>query len=410
MRKESFDFVGSGGNRLAGLLQLPDAEPVAYALFAHCFTCGKDVRAAAQLARSLAELGVATLRFDFTGLGASAGEFARTTFTSNVQDLVAAADALRDRAAAPKLLIGHSLGGAAILAAAPSIPESVAVATIGAPFDTAHALHLFADALPTLEQRGEAPVEIAGRRFTVGRDLVRDLASQDQAARIRELRRALLVMHAPTDDVVGIENASQIFVAARHPKSFVSLDTADHLLSRREDAAYAARVLAAWASRYVALSAPAAMQADTDGVLVEETGRGRFQQRITVGPHRFLADEPESVGGGGSGPGPYDLLLAALGACTNMTMRLYAERKGWPLGDERRPAAPCQDPRERLRGLRDPRRCPDRRDPQTARPHRATRCRAARPADRDRCPLPCASHAGVGDQDPHRAAEGVGRG
>ncbi len=244
---------------------------------------------------------------------------------------MAAADALRDRAAAPKLLIGHSLGGAAILAAAPSIPELVAVATIGAPFDTAHALHLFADALPTLEQQGEAPVEIAGRRFTVGRDLVRDLASQDQAARIRELRRALLVMHAPADDVVGIENASQIFVAARHPKSFVSLDTADHLLSRREDAAYAARVLAAWASRYVALSAPAAMQADTDGVLVEETGRGRFQQRITVGPHRFLADEPESVGGGGSGPGPYDLLLAALGACTNMTMRLYAERKGWPL-------------------------------------------------------------------------------
>ena len=179
---ESFDFTGSGGDRLAGLLQLPDGEPVAYALFAHCFTCGKDVRAAAQLARSLAELGIATLRFDFTGLGASAGEFARTTFTSNVQDLVAAADALRDRAAAPKLLIGHSLGGAAILAAAPSIPESVAVATIGAPFDTAHALHLFADALPALEREGEAPVEIAGRRFTVGRDLVRDLASQDQAA------------------------------------------------------------------------------------------------------------------------------------------------------------------------------------------------------------------------------------
>jgi putative redox protein len=331
MRKESFDFIGSGGDRLAGLLQLPDAEPVAYALFAHCFTCGKDVRAAAQLARSLAELGVATLRFDFTGLGASAGEFARTTFTSNVQDLVAAADALRDRAAAPKLLIGHSLGGAAILAAAPSIPESVAVATIGAPFNTAHALHLFADTLPALEHQGEAPVEIAGRRFTVGRDLVRDLAIQDQAARIRELRRALLVMHAPTDDVVGIEHASQIFVAARHPKSFVSLDTADHLLSRREDAAYAARVLAAWASRYVASSGPSAVTDDTSGVLVEETGRGQLPAADHGRPTPFLVDEPESLGGGGSGPGPYDLLLAALGACTNMTVRLYAERKGWPL-------------------------------------------------------------------------------
>ena len=332
MRSERFDFTGAEGQKLAGLLQLPDGEPSAFTLFAHCFTCGKDVKAAAALARGLAELGIATLRFDFTGLGASGGAFARTTFRSNIADLVAAADAMRERHAAPRLLIGHSLGGAAILAAAPLIAESVAVATIGAPFDTAHALHLLGEALPAVERLGEAPVEIAGRRFIIGRDLVRDLASQDQASRIRELRRALLVMHAPGDAIVGTDNASQIFAAARHPKSFVSLDTADHLLSRREDAAYAARVLAAWASRYVAgVAARAVAEGEPDLVTVEETGQGRLQQRITMGRHGLIADEPESVGGMDSGPGPYDLLLAALGACTSMTLRLYAARKGWPL-------------------------------------------------------------------------------
>ena len=331
MRSERFDFAGSGGHRLAGLLQLPDGEPSAYALFAHCFTCGKDVKAAAQLARSLGEHGIATLRFDFTGLGASEGEFARTTFTSNVADLVAAADALRQTHEAPRLLIGHSLGGAAILAAAERVPEAAAVATIGAPFDTAHAVRLFQDALPALEAHGEAEVTIAGRSFRVGRELVTDLAGQDQARRIKELGRALLVMHAPGDEVVGIENASQIFAAARHPKSFVSLDTADHLLSRREDAAYAARVLAAWASRYVGPAAAPATVAEEGVVLVEETGRGRFQQKITAGRNSLIADEPESVGGMASGFGPYDLLLAAVGACSAMTVRLYAERKGWPL-------------------------------------------------------------------------------
>ena len=332
MRSDRFDFTGAEGQTLAGLLQLPDGETSAFALFAHCFTRGKDVEAAAVLARSLAELGIATLRFDFTGLGGSGGAFARTTFRSNIADLVAAADTLRQRHAAPRLLVGHSLGGAAILAAAPLIPESVAFATIGAPFDTAHALHLLGDALPEVERQCAAPVEIAGRRFLIGRDLVRDLAGQGQASRIRELRRALLVMHAPGDTIVGIDNASQIFAAARHPKSFVTLDTADHLLGRREDAAYAARVLAAWASRYVATGAAPTREAGEPGLVeVEETGQGRLQQRITMGRHGLIADEPESVGGMDSGPGPYDLLLAAPRACTAMTVRLYAERKGWPL-------------------------------------------------------------------------------
>jgi uncharacterized OsmC-like protein/alpha/beta superfamily hydrolase len=330
MRSERFDFTGAGGERLAGLLQLPAEEPAAYALFAHCFTCGKDVKAAAQLARSLAGLGIATLRFDFTGLGASGGEFARSTFTSNVADLVAAADALRRLHAAPKILIGHSLGGAAILAAAERVPEAAAVATIAAPFDTRHALGLFQAALPELETEGRAEVTIGGRTFEVARDLVRDLAGQDQERRIKALGRALLVMHAPGDEVVGIENASQIFVAAHHPKSFVSLDTADHLLTRRDDAAYAARVLAAWASRYVG-EQPLAAASEDLGVTVEEIDRGRFQQRITAGRHSLIADEPEGVGGMDSGFGPYDLLLAALGACSAMTIRLYAERKSWPL-------------------------------------------------------------------------------
>jgi uncharacterized OsmC-like protein/fermentation-respiration switch protein FrsA (DUF1100 family) len=334
MRSERFDFAGSGGHLLAGLLQLPESEAVAFALFAHCFTCGKDAHAAARIARNLAELGIATLRFDFTGLGSSEGDFANTTFSSNVADLVAAADALRRTHQAPKLLVGHSLGGAAILAAAGQVPEAAAVATIGAPFDTAHAVRLFQDALPAVEAHGQAEVAIAGRRFTIRPELVRDLTSQDQASRIGGLGRALLVMHAPGDEVVGIENASAIFTAARHPKSFVSLDTADHLLTGREDAAYAARVLAAWASRYVGAGA---LQAEAEGaedgvVQVEETGGGRFQQRVTVGGHTLIADEPMSLGGLGSGPGPYDLLLAALGACSAMTMRLYAERKGWPLG------------------------------------------------------------------------------
>jgi putative redox protein len=338
MGSERFDFTGAGGDRLAGHLELPDGdgEPVAFALFAHCFTCGKDVRAAVQVSRTLAELGIATLRFDFTGLGGSEGEFAATTFSSNVADLLAAVDALRRARAAPTLLIGHSLGGAAILAAAGHVPEAKAVATIGAPFDTAHLVELLKDGLPALEEQGEAEIAIAGRSFRVRRELVADLGSQDQAERIAGLRRALLVMHAPRDEVVGIDNASRIFAAAKHPKSFVSLDTADHLLSRREDGAYAARVLAAWAARYVGepaatTTATAAAIPDDGTVLVEETGRGRFQQRVAVGGHALTADEPTAMGGLGSGPGPYDLLLAGLGACSAMTVRLYAERKGWPL-------------------------------------------------------------------------------
>jgi putative redox protein len=330
MRSERFDFPGASGHTLAGRLELPEGLPMAYAIFAHCFTCGKDVTAAARIAWALADRGIAVLRFDFTGLGSSGGEFANTNFSSNVADLVAASDHLRRTRAAPSLLVGHSFGGAAVLAAASDIPEVRAVVTIGAPFDPAHVRHLLRDDLATIEATGEAQVTLAGRSFPIRRQFLEDLASRDQVPRIANLRRALLVLHAPRDETVGIENAQAIFLAARHPKSFVSLDDADHLLTRRADAAYVADLLACWAARYVRTSDD--MAAPGEGlVTVTETGEGKFQQAVAVGPHHLIADEPVASGGLGSGPSPYDLLLAGLGACTSMTLRLYADQKGWPL-------------------------------------------------------------------------------
>ncbi len=328
MPANRFDFVTAQGHRLAALLDSPPGEPRAYALFAHCFTCGKDIHAARRIAEGLTALGIAVLRFDFTGLGASEGEFANTTFSSNVADLVAAAEELRKTRRAPAILIGHSLGGAAVLAAAAQVPEARAVVTIGAPSDPAHVAGLFKGHLAELNERGEVEVSLAGRPFRVRRAFLDDIAEQKLTERIGALRKALLIFHSPTDDVVGIENAGHIFAAAKHPKSFVSLAGADHLLSRRTDAAYVANVIAAWAERYLDMPQPkSAAAAEPGTVVVSETRAGRFQQEISVGSHRHIADEPADVGGLGSGPGPYDLLLAALGACTAMTLRIYAEHK-----------------------------------------------------------------------------------
>ena len=331
-RSTRMTFPGSLGHELAARLDLPTGDVRAYALFAHCFTCTKDIFAARHIAAKLASLGIAVLRFDFTGLGSSKGEFQNTNFSSNVEDLIFAADHLRRHYRAPAILIGHSLGGAAVLAAAHRVPEVTAVVTIGAPSDVAHVLHNFRAHLDDIERDGVADVTLAGRTFPISRNLVRDAKRQVLEEHVANLRKALLVMHAPRDQTVGIEHASVIFAAAKHPKSFVSLDSADHLLSDSSDAAYAAEVLAAWASRYVPQHKESVDEDRHDGIVAAETGAGKFQNAITAGRHYLLADEPASAGGLDSGPNPYDYLAAALGACTSMTLRIYAEHKKLGLG------------------------------------------------------------------------------
>lgn len=328
---ERFSFPSAEGNELAAVLDRPEGEPRAYALFAHCFTCGKDVLAARRIAATLAEHGIGVVRFDFTGLGASEGEFGNAGFSSNIADLVSAAGAMRARGMAPALLIGHSLGGAAVLAAAGSIPEAAAVATIAAPFEPGHIAQLFPpEALAEAREDGAVEVTLAGRPFRVTRAFLDDIAGHKLEAAIHGLNRALLVFHAPEDEVVGIENAARIFGAARHPKSFISLLGADHLLTRPSDAAFVANVLAAGVDRYLPprRSPPSEFAGE---VVVAGTGFGKFQQAIEASGHRLFADEPEAAGGGNTGPNPYDLLLAGVGACTAMTIQLYAARKGWPL-------------------------------------------------------------------------------
>ena len=330
MRTERLEFANEMGEKLAALVDLPLGKPVAFALFAHCFTCGKDNISAKRISERLAMCGIAVLRFDFTGLGMSEGEFADTHFSSNVDDLVAAGDHLRKTYGAPAILIGHSLGGAAALAAAHRIPDARAVVTIAAPSDPAHVVGLFKDHVDKIREQGQVEVQLAGRPFRIKREFLDDVAEQRIEDCLANLRKALLVFHSPTDDIVGIENASRIFTTAKHPKSFVSLAGADHLLSKKDDAVYVANVIAAWAERYLEQTAERSDE-QVGIVLVRETGGGKFQQEIMSGPHRFLADEPVKAGGLDSGPGPYDLLLASLGACTSMTLRLYAENKKLPL-------------------------------------------------------------------------------
>lgn len=329
---ERVEFAGSEGRTLVGRLDLPSGRPTAYAVFAHCFTCGKDSVAASRISRALTQRGIAVLRFDVPGIGESPGDFADSAFSCDITDLVAASDYLRSRDRGPALLVGHSLGGAAVLAGAHLIPEVRAVATIGAPSDPAHVVQLFADAVAQLETAGEAVVSLAGRPFRIRRRFLDDIREQPQLERIATLARALLVMHSPQDSTVGIENARTIYEAARHPKSFVSLDGVDHLLTQPADSRYVAGVLAAWASRYVdELPASTPLAAVPGTVVVAESGEGRYGQRVTAGAHTWLTDEPESAGGEDSGPSPYEMLLAALGSCTAITLRMYADRKCWPL-------------------------------------------------------------------------------
>ena len=325
-------FAGAAGETLAGVLELPAGPPRAHALFAHCFTCSKDIAAAVRVARALAEQGYGVLRFDFTGLGESEGDFAQTGFSSNVADLVAAAEHMASEGRAPALLVGHSLGGAAVLAAAPRIASVEAVATLAAPSDPQHVEHLLSASLETIQREGQAEVAIGGRPFTVRREFLEDVEGAKLETALKDLGAALLVMHSPVDKVVGIDHARRIYQAARGPKSFVSLDDADHLLSKRADARYAAGVLAAWASRYVpdeSAELPARRPAAGEA-LAEEVGSG-YTTRLAVRGHDLHADEPAEVGGADRGPTPTEYLDLALGSCTTMTLRMYAGRKEWPL-------------------------------------------------------------------------------
>jgi putative redox protein len=333
MRFLKLDFRSAQGDRLSARLDLPlDEKPSAYALFAHCFTCNKNFNAVFNINRALASQGIAVLRFDFTGLGESEGDFSQTSFRSNVEDLVTAAEFLASEFEAPRLLIGHSLGGAAVLQAASRIPSVRAVSTIAAPFDPSDLGRFLGSTREQILERGEAEITLAGRTFLIRKQFLDDLEQVRMDEVIQHLDRALLIFHSPRDTIVSLDNAGKIFQAAKHPKSFVSLDDADHLLSNRRDSIYAGTVLAAWAGRYLDLPRREAVDRDlTDNRVVARTGKRGFQTEIIAGGHRLMADEPLSLGGSDTGPNPYDYLAASLGACTSMTLRMYADRKGWPL-------------------------------------------------------------------------------
>ncbi len=328
MKSERIEFIGHDGSKLAARLDQPVGKPAAYALFAHCFTCSKDIPAARRIAQRLASLGIAVLRFDFTGLGHSDGEFANTGFSSNVQDLLLAVDYLRQHHQAPQLLIGHSLGGAAILAVAGQVEEAKAVVTLGAPADPAHVLHNFSQQVSEICHKGEAEVQLGGRNFTIKRQFIDDIAGQSLQESVGELRKALLVMHAPLDETVSLDNAAQLFQMAKHPKSFITLDSADHLLSRAEDAEYAAEMISTWVQRYIDVSVLPKLMNTPEGVVrVSEADPNSFTQDISADGHHLVADEPADYGGHYLGATPYQLVAAGLGACTSMTIRMYARRK-----------------------------------------------------------------------------------
>ncbi len=331
-KTQRLDFDGSQGAKLSARLDMPSGTVRAYAIFAHCFTCSKDIHATRRISAELSQKGIAVLRFDFTGLGGSGGDFASTNFSSNREDLIIAADYLRKNFSAPSLLIGHSLGGAAVLSVAGEIPEIVAVATIGAPAEAEHVIHNFGSSLDEIAEKGEAVVKLAGRNFSIRKQFVDDLNSSKVLDQVAQLKKPLLVLHSPIDQTVGIENAQQIFIAAKHPKSFVSLDKADHLLGNEDDAVFAASIIASWSSRYIEDGSSTEEEMEARNVVVAETGLGKFQNTVVSGPHHLIADEPTAVGGLDSGPGPYDYLSAALGACTSMTLRMYADFKKLDVG------------------------------------------------------------------------------
>lgn len=327
MNQEDVKFENGEGHELAGVLHTPDGEPAAWVLFAHCFTCTKNIKAAVHVSQALVDHGFAVLRFDFTGVGESEGDFCSTTFSSNVGDLVAAAAYLEREHEAPAVLVGHSFGGASVLRAAGRLASVRAVATIAAPADPGHVRHLFGDAEKTIREQGRGEVMIGGRPVNIGRAFLEDLEREDWRNVIHDLGRPLLIFHSPVDDTVSINNAQMIYKNARHPKSFVSLEDADHLLSDASDSRYVAAVLAAWVSRYLEPADGELAEDESVEGVVATIGRKRFRTELRSGRHVLIADEPVSVGGTDLGPSPYDYLAASLASCTAMTLRVYADHK-----------------------------------------------------------------------------------
>jgi len=333
MARIKASFQNQQGESLAGLLEIPERDIKAYALFAHCFTCSKDIAVASRITRALAKKGIAVLRFDFTGLGNSDGDFANTNFSSNINDLIQAANHLEENYAAPVMIIGHSLGGAAVLAASQLIPSIKAIVTIAAPSTGHHVEHLFVHAKNEIVSNDEAIVDLAGRKFTIKKQFIDDINHYNDTSHISQLKKALLILHSPIDDIVSIDEAAKIYSAAKHPKSFISLDKADHLLSKREDSEYVANVISSWAGRYLNItdinkeaSLGTAPNVKSGHIIVTEQNK-KFTRKVYSEDHKLIADEPLSVGGSNLGANPYELLLASLGACTSMTIRMYANRK-----------------------------------------------------------------------------------
>lgn len=333
MSRIRLNIQNSKGHKLQAFLELPaDQKPQHFAIFAHCFTCSSALGAARNISRSLTGHGFGVVRFDFTGLGRSEGEFADSHFSANVEDLLAVNNYLIENYQAPSLLVGHSLGGAAVIVAASKLENIKAVATVGAPATVSHVMHLFSHGIENVKQKGEVEVNIGGRPFKIDEAFVADFGKTDLPDITKNLRKPILIMHAPFDAIVSIENAHQLYKDAHHPKSFVSLDDADHLLTKSKDSLYVGNMIGTWVQRYFEPKDNSILQTKGEQLVAHlNVLEDKFTTSIQTKKHHFIADEPESVGGSDFGPSPYDFLSAGLAACTVMTLKMYAQRKKWDL-------------------------------------------------------------------------------